>query len=272
MHDARLGRFFAVDPLAAEYSYNSPYAFSENMVIHAIELEGLEAVLVGVNGQVALAGQTGSVEGGVLIAPDGVFFYTTVESGGSTDIASASATVSATFFPTVTSGYELKGAGRVTTLGSGAGIFTGSVSASEALDDNGNVTHEGINVHFGVGKGISALGPVSISHTYTDTKIYPLFGWSLTYSQKQEVIHGVNGLRKSEKAELRLEMTEKILERTKVNDKIKDSSKSSAEEAWSLLDVSAKLTKEIDGLKSEMKEVDNKYDKVIETVENNDPH
>jgi RHS repeat-associated protein len=43
MHDSRLGRFFAVDPLAAKYAYNSPYAFSENMVIHKIELEGLES-------------------------------------------------------------------------------------------------------------------------------------------------------------------------------------------------------------------------------------
>ncbi len=42
MHDPRLGRFFAVDPLAAEYPYNSPYAFSENRVIDGIELEGLE--------------------------------------------------------------------------------------------------------------------------------------------------------------------------------------------------------------------------------------
>jgi hypothetical protein len=44
MHDPRVGRFFAVDPLAPKYAYNSPYAFSENRLIDAIELEGLEAV------------------------------------------------------------------------------------------------------------------------------------------------------------------------------------------------------------------------------------
>ena len=44
MHDPRIGRFFAVDPLAPKYSYNSPYAFSENCVINAVELEGLEKV------------------------------------------------------------------------------------------------------------------------------------------------------------------------------------------------------------------------------------
>ena len=43
MHDPRVGRFFAVDPLFRNYSYNSPYAFSENKVIHMVELEGLEA-------------------------------------------------------------------------------------------------------------------------------------------------------------------------------------------------------------------------------------
>ncbi|MDD2982492.1 MAG: hypothetical protein PHQ74_03810 [Crocinitomicaceae bacterium] len=43
MHDTRLGRFFAVDPLAKDYPWNSPYAFSENRVLDAIELEGLES-------------------------------------------------------------------------------------------------------------------------------------------------------------------------------------------------------------------------------------
>ncbi|NJM80123.1 MAG: hypothetical protein HC854_11855 [Flavobacterium sp.] len=42
MHDPRVGRFFAVDPLFAEYPHNSPYAFSENRLIDGTELEGLE--------------------------------------------------------------------------------------------------------------------------------------------------------------------------------------------------------------------------------------
>ena len=46
MHDPRLGRFFAVDPLSADYPHNSPYAFSENVVINAVELEGLEKEFV----------------------------------------------------------------------------------------------------------------------------------------------------------------------------------------------------------------------------------
>lgn len=42
MHDPRVGRFFARDPLATEYPWNSPYAFSENRVMDGIDLEGLE--------------------------------------------------------------------------------------------------------------------------------------------------------------------------------------------------------------------------------------
>jgi hypothetical protein len=46
MHDPRLGRFFAVDPLFKKYPHNSVYAFSENRVLDAVELEGLEKYIV----------------------------------------------------------------------------------------------------------------------------------------------------------------------------------------------------------------------------------
>lgn len=42
MHDPRLGRFFAVDPLTPKYPHYSPYSFSGNEVISKVELEGLE--------------------------------------------------------------------------------------------------------------------------------------------------------------------------------------------------------------------------------------
>jgi RHS repeat-associated protein len=45
MHDPRVGRFFAVDPLAGKYPHYTPYSFSGNKVIHAIELEGLEELV-----------------------------------------------------------------------------------------------------------------------------------------------------------------------------------------------------------------------------------
>ncbi|MEO1383550.1 MAG: RHS repeat-associated core domain-containing protein, partial [Bacteroidota bacterium] len=47
MHSPDLGRFFSVDPLAPKYPWNSPYAFSENRLIDAVELEGLEANVIG---------------------------------------------------------------------------------------------------------------------------------------------------------------------------------------------------------------------------------
>jgi len=40
--DNRIGRFFAADPLFAEFPWNSCYAFSENKIIQFIELEGAE--------------------------------------------------------------------------------------------------------------------------------------------------------------------------------------------------------------------------------------
>ncbi len=44
MHDPRIGRFFAIDPLFKEYPHNSTYAFGENRVIDSKELEGLERI------------------------------------------------------------------------------------------------------------------------------------------------------------------------------------------------------------------------------------
>ena len=42
VHDPRIGRFLSIDPLAPKYPFYSPYAFSGNRVIDAVELEGLE--------------------------------------------------------------------------------------------------------------------------------------------------------------------------------------------------------------------------------------
>ncbi|OYU92788.1 MAG: hypothetical protein CFE21_22805 [Bacteroidetes bacterium B1(2017)] len=46
MHDTRVGRFFARDPLTRKYPFYSPYAFSGNRVIDSRELEGLEPLTV----------------------------------------------------------------------------------------------------------------------------------------------------------------------------------------------------------------------------------
>ena len=44
IHDARLGRFFSIDPLYKDYPWNSPFAFSENRLVDSRELEGLERI------------------------------------------------------------------------------------------------------------------------------------------------------------------------------------------------------------------------------------
>lgn len=54
-YDSRLGRFISRDPLAMDYPWNSTYAFAENDVIRAIDLEGLERYIIdlpkGLNGK-----------------------------------------------------------------------------------------------------------------------------------------------------------------------------------------------------------------------------
>jgi RHS repeat-associated protein len=46
VHDARLGRFLSVDPLAAGYPWYTPFQFAGNKPIVAIDLDGLEEYIV----------------------------------------------------------------------------------------------------------------------------------------------------------------------------------------------------------------------------------
>ncbi len=55
IHDPRLGRFLSIDPLSKGFPYNSPYAFSENRVIDAVELEGAETLQFEVHWNMGLA-------------------------------------------------------------------------------------------------------------------------------------------------------------------------------------------------------------------------
>jgi RHS repeat-associated protein len=57
-HDARLGRFWSVDPLARKYPWNSPYAFAENDVVNSVELEGLERVEARIHTSLTLGGDS----------------------------------------------------------------------------------------------------------------------------------------------------------------------------------------------------------------------
>jgi RHS repeat-associated protein len=64
MQDVRLGRFFAIDPLAKIYPMLSSYQFASNSVIAKAEIEGLEG------GWVINGGKATYVEGPILDAYD----------------------------------------------------------------------------------------------------------------------------------------------------------------------------------------------------------
>ena len=51
MHDPRIGRFFAVDPLTKKYPELTPYQFSSNRTIDYVELEGLEGLPPSIYGE-----------------------------------------------------------------------------------------------------------------------------------------------------------------------------------------------------------------------------
>ncbi|PHR44282.1 MAG: hypothetical protein COA32_14810 [Fluviicola sp.] len=81
MHDPRIGRFFAVDPLAYQYPHNSPYAFSENRVIDGLELEGLE--VISFHGDVRAFGLilTVSDAAGIMFDSEGIALFNTAGIG-----------------------------------------------------------------------------------------------------------------------------------------------------------------------------------------------
>jgi RHS repeat-associated protein len=110
-HQPDIGRFFNVDPIAARYYHNSPYAFSENKVTAHIELEGLESFSIKnlnlnaltsdkVQQRVAAANQSGSsmikIDGGVQAGGvGGGFKLGPVQANGSLRIGTATASTTA---------------------------------------------------------------------------------------------------------------------------------------------------------------------------------
>jgi RHS repeat-associated protein len=84
MHDPRVGRFFAVDPLFRRYPHYSPYSFSGNRVIDAVEIEGLEPHLL-FDSLTEAANNFGNQYNGYSIRKNleiGTQFYLVVDSDG----------------------------------------------------------------------------------------------------------------------------------------------------------------------------------------------
>ena len=65
--DPAIGRFWQIDPLAEDYVYNGTYNFSENRVIDAMELEGLEKVSIHVAGEYKTENYKGNIVGSIYI-------------------------------------------------------------------------------------------------------------------------------------------------------------------------------------------------------------
>ncbi|MBX2828551.1 MAG: hypothetical protein KTR22_10315 [Flavobacteriaceae bacterium] len=80
MHDPRIGRFFAVDPLASEYPFYSTYQFSGNRLIDRVELEGMEPTIPEYLWGTVDDFSTQSVHGGALMRVDGWWVYTNWDS------------------------------------------------------------------------------------------------------------------------------------------------------------------------------------------------
>lgn len=83
MHDPRIGRFFAVDPLTRDYPHYTPYSFSGNKVIHAIELEGLEELEINDPESGATSINPAYKQRAILTLPDAstVMIYNAVQGG-----------------------------------------------------------------------------------------------------------------------------------------------------------------------------------------------
>jgi hypothetical protein len=166
MHDPRLGRFFAIDQLAAKYPHNSVYAFSENRVIDGVEMEGLEVVLIGKNISATLLLFSGFTEAGIAIGPDGFYAYGSYGYGAESDVANIASKISVTFYPDMPSVKDAGGEGTAFYIGTGEAGLNLSISGVES----GGI-YSGINIQAGVGAGISPMNVGFSTSTTTIKKI-----------------------------------------------------------------------------------------------------
>jgi RHS repeat-associated protein len=202
MHDPRIGRFFAVDPLSAKFAWNSPYAFSENRVIDGVELEGKEVLLVGktVTGGAGITGNSGA---GIVIAPDGIYTYGTYGLGLSTNV-SISTGLSLTIFPTMPSARDASGWGHTggasfnaTLIGVPGGVSVGLATSGKYI---------GGYFSFGLGAG---LLPVSVDYAYSNTEIKPISSLAKYTTLLQGAKESLSGQIKSAKETLTIVQKDK---------------------------------------------------------------
>ena len=165
MHDPRVGRFFAVDPLTSKYPHNGPYNFSENRVIDGIELEGLEVFLIhgDVRGSFLL---TGSVSKGIIFDMEGNVGWFESYGGGIGVAAGGSvgAGVSVYSADNIT---ELAGWGASLVLSGGVlGVAGVSVDASVDTDLDGSDNTSSVGGTAGVSGGAEIVIAGELTYTW----------------------------------------------------------------------------------------------------------
>ena len=149
MHDPRLGRFFARDPLSAKYPHNSPYAFSENRVISSIELEGLEATSTAT-----------TVDPGTGVSTEGSASTSTTANFGGTQFESqsnpfnSSGTPKGTPLPSFNTAGTLKA---TPTMSQFDQIATGSIQAGAKVASFAFGGAGALKTGFGIANGAKAL-------------------------------------------------------------------------------------------------------------------
>jgi hypothetical protein len=89
MHDPRIGRFFAIDPMVMKYPYYSPYHFSSNSPIISVELEGLESSVQLNYPEVSIT-IVATLDGRLLITAEQIALITKAQGGTNRYIRGAS--------------------------------------------------------------------------------------------------------------------------------------------------------------------------------------
>jgi RHS repeat-associated protein len=156
-YDYAIGRFMSIDPLSEKYSYQSHYNFSENRVIDARELEGLEALrLTGAGGYSSLMTkpstsyqQKSASLGFSMLHPIAANSIGTIERG-STNISSVSGRIARH----MTDGGNMSGG-----IGSESNAFRHALWSATMSNQFGNeISTQAGNAH----EGVKALGSLSV--------------------------------------------------------------------------------------------------------------
>ncbi|MCB9262180.1 MAG: hypothetical protein H6607_07380 [Flavobacteriales bacterium] len=176
MHDPRIGRFFSVDPLSAEFAYNSTYAFSENRVIDGIELEGLEVVLISKQWNATGLGVAVTGELGIAMDFSGTDRYSGFGSGAlgfESSMGSVSYQINVTIFLTMDDYHDAIGWGG----SAGVNYGEGFVGSSNIVYSNGYL---GYSQTFGYGFTAAPGASFSAQGSYSRSIV-------LSLAQKKEL-------------------------------------------------------------------------------------